>query len=104
MADKKNEDYVVRMPENAFGKEKGAFLARSPTRRTHPINTSPGLAHLDNNGPLSIVAYCFASISMTVVNKYVVSGNFWNLNFFYLAVQVNPSPVPPCLVRCVISR
>ncbi|PHH77587.1 hypothetical protein CDD82_3449 [Ophiocordyceps australis] len=24
---------------------------------------------------------------MTVVNKYVVSGRFWNLNFFYLAVQ-----------------
>ncbi|KAH6893601.1 hypothetical protein B0T10DRAFT_277977 [Thelonectria olida] len=87
MADKKNEDYVVRMPDNAFGKEKGPFMARSPSRRTHPINTNPGLSHLDNNGPLSIVAYCLASISMTVVNKYVVSGNFWNLNFFYLAIQ-----------------
>lgn len=24
---------------------------------------------------------------MTVVNKFVVSGQFWNLNFFYLAIQ-----------------
>jgi hypothetical protein len=29
---------------------------------------------------------------MTVVNKYVVSGSFWNLNFFYLTVQVRKSP------------
>lgn len=34
-------------------------------------------------------------MSMTLVNKYVVSGPEWNLNFFYLAVQVclqNPIP------------
>lgn len=86
MADKKNEDFAVRMPENDFGKERDPF-ARSPTRR--PINTNPGLSQLDNNGPLSILAYCLASISMTVVNKYVVSGSSWNLNFFYLSVQVN---------------
>ncbi|KAI5457916.1 hypothetical protein BGZ63DRAFT_363818 [Mariannaea sp. PMI_226] len=86
MADKKNEDYAIRVPENSSGKESDPF-ARSPTRKTHPINANPGLSQLDNNGPLSIVAYCLASISMTVVNKYVVSGSYWNLNFFYLAVQ-----------------
>jgi GDP-mannose transporter len=32
-----------------------------------------------------------ASISMTVTNKYCVSGANWNLNFFYLAIQVSPS-------------
>ncbi|KAH8653651.1 GDP-mannose transporter [Xylariales sp. PMI_506] len=41
----------------------------------------------ENSPGLSILAYCFASISMTVVNKYVVSGTSWNLNLFYLAVQ-----------------
>lgn len=89
MSDKKNEDYVVRMPDNAFGNaEKDSFMARSPTRRSH---TAPpvALSKLDNNPPLSVVAYCMASISMTVVNKYVVSGDFWNLSFFYLAVQVS---------------
>jgi GDP-mannose transporter len=29
---------------------------------------------------------------MTVTNKYCVSGANWNLNFFYLAIQVRPSP------------
>lgn len=27
---------------------------------------------------------------MTVTNKYCVSGANWNLNFFYLAIQVGP--------------
>ena len=51
-------------------------------------------ASLANSAPLSIMAYCFASISMTVVNKYCVSGQQWNLNFFYLAFQVTKHPVP----------
>ncbi|KAI4601276.1 GDP-mannose transporter into the lumen of the Golgi [Pestalotiopsis sp. 9143b] len=42
---------------------------------------------VENSPPLSILAYCLSSISMTVVNKYVVSGSSWNLNLFYLAVQ-----------------
>ncbi|KAH6975889.1 hypothetical protein BGZ61DRAFT_497861 [Ilyonectria robusta] len=87
MADKKNEDYVVRMGENAFGKEKDPFMGRRPAnRKTIPIGNQ-GLSQLDNSAPISITAYCLSSISMTVVNKYVVSGTFWNLNFFYLAVQ-----------------
>ncbi|KAK3185270.1 GDP-mannose transporter into the lumen of the Golgi [Lecanicillium sp. MT-2017a] len=42
------------------------------------ISNSPGAA---------VAAYCLASISMTAVNKYVVSGQAWNLSFFFLAVQ-----------------
>ncbi|KAM5353756.1 hypothetical protein ACJ41O_000406 [Fusarium nematophilum] len=88
MADKKNEDYVVRMGDDSYGKrEKDAFLARSPTRPSYRSSPAGGLGKLDNSPPLSIVAYCLSSISMTVVNKYVVSGSFWNLNFFYLFVQ-----------------
>jgi hypothetical protein len=28
---------------------------------------------------------------MTMVNKYVVSGQGWNLSFFYLFIQVRPT-------------
>jgi GDP-mannose transporter len=89
MTDKKNEDYVVRMGDDYGKKEKDTFLARSPTRSAYGSNMhGNSLEQLEKSPPLSIVAYCFSSISMTVVNKYVVSGSFWNLNFFYLTVQV----------------
>ena len=51
-------------------------------------NGGAQLSQLDNSPMIAVLAYCVASISMTVVNKYVVSGREWNLNFFYLAVQV----------------
>ncbi|KFA65396.1 hypothetical protein S40285_00446 [Stachybotrys chlorohalonatus IBT 40285] len=92
MSDKKNEDFVVRMPDSGFGSaEKDAFKARSPSRRPLSMGSSGGLpsslAKVNNSPPISVLAYCLSSISMTVVNKYVVSGTFWNLNFFYLAIQ-----------------
>ena len=37
---------------------------------------------------LPIVSYCFASILMTVTNKYVLSGFGFNMNFLLLTVQV----------------
>jgi GDP-mannose transporter len=95
MSDKKNEDYAIRMPDS--DREKDPFLGsggrRSPPhRQLHSWTTS--MSKIDNSPPLSILAYCLSSISMTVVNKYVVSGPEWNLNFFYLAVQVR------CSQRC----
>lgn len=93
MSNKKNEDIEMRAAEggNDFGGEKDPFLGRrSPVARSR--NREPTFsAFLDklNHSPgASILAYCLSSISMTVVNKYVVSGSEWNLNFFYLAVQV----------------
>lgn len=91
MSDKKNEDFVVRMPDSGTV-EKEPFLARSPPVRAHTgggsgSHNSFSLAKVSNNPTVSIVAYCLSSISMTVVNKYVVSGSEWNLNFFYLAIQ-----------------
>ncbi|PSK41605.1 GDP-mannose transporter [Candidozyma pseudohaemuli] len=41
---------------------------------------------LTNSGPLSIACYCFASILMTVTNKYVLAKDF-NYPFLLLAVQ-----------------
>ncbi|KAI9897442.1 hypothetical protein N3K66_007298 [Trichothecium roseum] len=89
MSDKKNEDFVVRMPDSGFdAREKDGFMSRSPVgRRGPPSGLSQSISRLDNSPPISILAYCLSSISMTVVNKYVVSGQGWNLNFFYLFVQ-----------------
>ncbi|KAL2168639.1 hypothetical protein VTG60DRAFT_6983 [Thermothelomyces hinnuleus] len=104
MSNKRNEDIEMRAAEggNDFGGEKDPFLGRrSPVAR--PRGREPGFsAFLDklNHSPgASILAYCLSSISMTVVNKYVVSGSEWNLNFFYLAVQ---SLV--CTLAILVSR
>jgi GDP-mannose transporter len=43
---------------------------------------------IGNNAAAAVLAYCLSSISMTLVNKYVVSGASWNLSFLYLAIQV----------------
>ncbi|KAI1354566.1 hypothetical protein F5Y01DRAFT_254375 [Xylaria sp. FL0043] len=92
MSDKKNEDYAIRMPDSGtrspFGGEKDPFIIPTrPSRVASHNSLSARFAKLENNPTASILAYCVASISMTVVNKYVVSGSDWNLNFFYLAVQ-----------------
>ncbi|KAJ9150654.1 GDP-mannose transporter [Pleurostoma richardsiae] len=91
-SDKKHEDFAVRMPDsNAFiGGEKDAFLARNTAHRhdrIHAPNLKESISKIDNSPGISILAYCLSSISMTVVNKYCVSGKDWNLNLFYLAVQ-----------------
>lgn len=94
MSDKKNDEYVVQMPKSspAYGGEKDSFLGRGPSHR-HGGQASALASKIEHSPPLSILAYCVASISMTVVNKYVVSGSDWNLNFFYLAIQVcTPHP------------
>ena len=91
MADqKKADEFVVRMPDI----EKAGFRPRSAAASPRPGASRPALdvvpesvSRLTNNAPLSVLAYCLSSISMTVVNKYVVSGRFWNLTFFYLTVQ-----------------
>lgn len=92
MSDKKNEDYAVRMPDSALRSspaygEKDAFIGRS-SRGGGGGGIQHALSNFENNGPVSIGAYCLASISMTIVNKFVVSGHEWNMTFLYLAVQV----------------
>ncbi|KAL4723845.1 GDP-mannose transporter into the lumen of the Golgi [Fusarium chlamydosporum] len=96
MADqnKKNDDFVAKMPEvaneNNIGdgeKENDSLVGRGPGTDALPAQPGGFMAKVENSGPFSILAYCLSSISMTVVNKYVVSGTSWNLTFFYLAVQ-----------------
>ncbi|KAI0603253.1 UDP-galactose transporter [Biscogniauxia sp. FL1348] len=90
MSDKKNEDYAIRMPDSAMRSpygEKDSFIPPRPSRVSSQHQLSSRISKIENNPTVSILAYCLSSISMTVVNKYVVSGSEWNLNFFYLAVQ-----------------
>ncbi|RYP13503.1 hypothetical protein DL767_010688 [Monosporascus sp. MG133] len=88
MSDKKTDDYTIRMPDSGYTEEKEPFLP--PTRLSRSStqhHASSSLSQIENSPLISILAYCLSSISMTVVNKYVVSGHEWNMNFFYLAVQ-----------------
>jgi GDP-mannose transporter len=97
MADqnKKNDDFVMAnmsegANENNIGdgeKENDSLVGRGPGTSALPAQPGGFMAKVENSGPFSILAYCLSSISMTVVNKYVVSGTSWNLTFFYLAVQ-----------------
>ena len=96
MDDKKNEDYTIKMPEyemkNFSGRSSPASQREPFISRTNS-NKAGGIipvSNITNSPPISILAYCLASISMTVTNKYCVSGANWNLNFFYLAIQVRP--------------
>ncbi len=87
---KKNEDLEMSgMNEKEFG-ERGSFLPKSAPRYRARVDGGIGnvLSRLENTPGAALLTHCFSSISMTVVNKYVVSGSSWNLNFLYLAVQL----------------
>lgn len=94
MANKRNEDIELGPVEGRGSTDKDPFLARRSSQQpTRPQAAGPFGGYfdkIDHSPGASILAYCLSSISMTVVNKYVVSGSEWNLNFFYLAVQVRP--------------
>lgn len=92
MSDKKTDDPYPQGTANndSFAGEKDRFINSSPsfsTRSAAPMQVPETISKLNNSPGVSVLAYCLASISMTVVNKYVVSGN-WNLTFLYLAIQV----------------
>ncbi|KAM0721152.1 hypothetical protein Q7P37_003439 [Cladosporium fusiforme] len=87
MSDKKNDDYVVSMPDQSYEPKDSAAsipLHRPPGQHHGTATTA---SNLSNSPSASIVGYCLASISMTVVNKFIVSGSEWNLMFLYLAIQ-----------------
>ncbi|TFL03250.1 UDP-galactose transporter [Pterulicium gracile] len=56
-------------------------------------------------GVASILCYCVASIMMTVVNKFVVSGRHFNMNFLMLCLQsvVGVSVVLVCRALGIIN-
>lgn len=96
MDDKKNEDYSIEMGDmkgRSSPTSRDSFLS-SKSGSSRGVAPPPAISNITNSPPISILAYCLASISMTLTNKYCVSGPNWNLNFFYLAIQVSPLPPP----------
>lgn len=97
MPSKRDDDYIVDLAdgeEHELEELNGEFNGdhhkpRSPrgAQKQQQSSTS-AFSALANNPTASILGYCLASISMTVVNKFVVSGSDWNLMFLYLAIQV----------------
>ncbi|SCV68003.1 BQ2448_124 [Microbotryum intermedium] len=58
-----------------------------PSRRSSEQPFRSGTDRILNHSALPVFSYCVASILMTVVNKYVVSGSHFNMNFLLLAIQ-----------------
>lgn len=79
--DKKTDDYTIEMDKLDQGNKTFEPPAPAPAPRSAPMSS------LNNSPILPVLAYCGSSILMTVMNKYVLSGDF-NLNFFLLCVQV----------------
>jgi GDP-mannose transporter len=79
MADDKRSDEKMEQGSSR------TFEVPSSQPRLSP-SSSP--AQWSNNPILPVLAYCGSSILMTVMNKYVLSGLDFNLNFFLLLVQV----------------
>lgn len=87
VANNKDEEAGIPMLENFDGGNRDDAVNARPPPMTLRSRMPQSLADVVDNGPVSVVAYCVSSISMTVVNKYVVSGSSWNLTFLYLAIQ-----------------
>lgn len=103
MADKdKNRDGprdedAIPLRGASIDEEEGDSLVGRPQAAHAPQAI---VSSITNSAPVSILAYCLSSISMTVVNKFVVSGSSWNLTFLYLAAQVSrQTNVPASLDR-----
>lgn len=78
MADeKKTDDYQIDM-----GDRRPSY--QEPEKPFQPPQLQ---SNWKNHPMLPILSYCASSISMTVANKYVLRGQF-NLNFFFLCLQV----------------
>lgn len=90
MSNKKHEDVEMSELNDKDLEERESFIPKPALHGPARVDGGAGgiLSKLENNAGASVLAYCFSSISMTVVNKYVVSGSSWNLNFLYLAIQV----------------
>ncbi|KAJ9300319.1 hypothetical protein DTO271G3_2436 [Paecilomyces variotii] len=79
--DKKRDDYTIEMDKLDQGSKAFEAAPVHQTRSTHPSGS------ISNNPVLPVLAYCGSSILMTVMNKYVLSGLDFNLNFFLLCIQ-----------------
>jgi GDP-mannose transporter len=82
-SDKKSDDNTMEM-----GSVDASSKAFDPPVTQQPRSAPNPSSSASNNAVLPVLAYCGSSILMTVMNKYVLSGLDFNLNFFLLCVQV----------------
>lgn len=87
MLNKKNEDIEMRGGDD-FGGEKDFFFGWVLFVIFCVCQEFGLFDKLDYSFGVFIFVYCLVFISMIVVNKYVVFGLEWNLNFFYFVIQV----------------
>lgn len=80
---KKSDSFGTEMSKLEIG-PRGFDRPSSPQVR--PAMSSA--TSLLNHPIVPVLAYCGSSILMTVMNKYVLSGSDFNLNFLLLLVQV----------------
>lgn len=73
-------DYAVVIDQEPEGNQSQQNTVVAPSG----FKLSPGMRAV-----LPIASYCFASILMTVTNKYVLSGYDFNMNFLLLTIQVS---------------
>lgn len=82
--EKKQDEITIQLGE----KQPNGHFEAAP--KPAPLTSQQAsMASVTNNPMVAIASYCVSSILMTVVNKYVVSGTGFNLNFFLLFVQVS---------------
>lgn len=71
------------------GRNPSNHHSNHPTLPTYINSSNPSSSNLDliNHPALPVLSYCAASILMTVVNKFVVSGHHFTMNFLLLTIQ-----------------
>ena len=95
--EKKTDDYTIEMDKMEQNKSFEPVASPPQPRGTSTL--------ANNNSPiLPVLAYCGSSILMTVMNKYVLSGTDFNLNFFLLCIQVCWGWIRGCHLICVGTR
>lgn len=83
--DKRRDDFAIEMGERNGERNGERYEPTRPSFRPAPAIPPPSIV---NNPIVPILCYCASSILMTVLNKFVLSGLDFNLNFFLLCVQV----------------
>lgn len=70
----------------------GTVGTRLQARKTKPVKphrmTATSKQAKAYEVPLALMCYCVSSISMTLMNKYVLSSHKFKMNFLLLALQV----------------
>ncbi|GAA5974424.1 hypothetical protein JCM11641_005276 [Rhodosporidiobolus odoratus] len=100
MAQDGKGDYKVVIDQDADAalapSRQGSFASQGGLGRT-PQPQPSSVDRFLNHPALPVMCYCASSILMTVVNKFVVSGKFFNMNFLLLTIQ------SVVCVTCVIT-